>query len=495
MTLKDIRVATKYGLRTTRAILTFLTVSSVLILLMGKPIHCAQEYVYYGVVPPKIHFARKSVSAAVDFEVPPWSVAGSALLSVVASRDNTNVKIYSLPEGALVGEAALNTMDKRFFSLPNGTFFKVVSNDMVSAVLLGWGPLDPGDIEGPTPHAFYTAADGSYVGKEFVFVACQWSSTPSPYRVIALEDAQVTITREDGTKQSFELEANTDEKLALKAFSAYKVESTGNVMVQSSGLGEWQGACEEDVKSSFFVPSAQGGFMGKRFYSDSTASWDPIDDNGFRISALEDSTVTVWDVRSRRTMQELEVKRGAGASIKPKGELIALESDKPVTLAYIENGSMGSEESYHSCSYNAGVMYLGVKANEETPFFVPADSNFEAYVFAYEDTVVKIGDLTLPIKADSYFQMPIPGTHKIISDKNVVIEVIHWPKVPSIQGLKSFGAVVPCIQAANVTPDVKLTPLGAGEEEKFPTTLIIAGAAAAVVVAAAGFIALRRRTK
>ncbi|MDH5689252.1 MAG: hypothetical protein OEZ48_15490, partial [Candidatus Bathyarchaeota archaeon] len=118
-----------------------------------------------------------------------------------------------------------------------------------------------------------------------------------------------------------------------------------------------------------------------------------------------------------------------------------------------------------------------------------------AYVFAYEDTVVKIGDLTLPIKADSYFQMPIPGTHKIISDKNVVIEVIHWPKVPSIQGLKSFGAVVPCIQAANVTPDVKLTPLGAGEEEKFPTTLIIAGAAAAVVVAAAGFIALRRRTK
>ena len=37
--------------------------------------------------------------------------------------------------------------------------------------------------------------------------------------------------------------------------------------------------------------------------------------------------------------------------------------------------------------------------------------------------------------------------------------------------------------------------LGAGEEEKFPTTLIIAGAAAVVVVAAAGFIALRRSTK
>ena len=138
-------------------------------------------------------------------------------------------------------------------------------------------------------------------------------------------------------------------------------------------------------------------------------------------------------------------------------------------------------------------MYMGVKANEETPFFVPANSSFEAYVFAYEDTVVKIDDLTLPIRADSYFQMPVPGTHTIISDKNVVIEVIHWPKVPSIQGLKSFGAVVPCIQAANVTPDVKLTPLVAGEE--FPTTSIIAGAAAAVVVAAAGFMALRRRTK
>jgi hypothetical protein len=450
----------------------------------------AAEYTYYGVIPGTIRFARKSVGAGGYFEIIPGSVARSAFVCVVAPSDDTHVKVYVLPEKTLAYEATLDAMEKMFFSLPNGTFFKVVSDKIVTVEILGWGPLDLKGGEGPTPFSFYITTGGGYVGKEFVFIASQWASNPAPYKFIALEDAEVTITREDGLKQSFKLSANTVKTLGLKPLSAYRVQSTGNIMIQSSGLGRWEGACEENVRSSFYVPSAEGGFLGRRFYTRSATSWAAFEDVSFRIMAPQKTKVRVWDIKFNRPIMELEIEGGKAADITPTAELIAIESEKPVTFAYIFNGSMGSEEAYLACSYNSGVTFIGVKANEETPFFIPSNSSIEAYVFASEDAVVKIDDLTMPIKADSYLKIDVPGAHRIISDKNVVIQITHWPKVPAIQGLKSFGAVVPCVETVDLKPAVRLSPLGGGEG--FPTTYLIAGVAVAAAAAAA-LMVMRRR--
>ncbi|RJS93215.1 hypothetical protein CW705_01870 [Candidatus Bathyarchaeota archaeon] len=169
--------------------------------------------------------------------------------------------------------------------------------------------------------------------------------------------------------------------------------------------------------------------------------------------ALQDAKVRIWDVKFHRLLTELTIKGGRGVDIFPKAEFIAIESDEPVTFAYIFNGSMGSEKVYLACSYNGGVTFMGVKANEETSlFFIPSNSSIEAYVYASEDAIVKIDDLTMSIKADSYLKIDVSGAHKILSNKNVVIQVTHWPKVPAIQGLKSFGAVVPCVQTVDYTP-------------------------------------------
>jgi len=100
-----------------------------------------EEYVYYGVIPGRIRFARKSVAATGYFEILPESIAKSALLCVASSRDNTHVKVYVLPDEALAYEDTLNAMEKRFFSLPNGTFFKVVSDKIVTVEIFGWGLL------------------------------------------------------------------------------------------------------------------------------------------------------------------------------------------------------------------------------------------------------------------------------------------------------------------------------------------------------------------
>jgi len=179
------------------------------------------------------------------------------LISLVAPQDDTNVKVYTLEDDtwAFHAELNLNMMEKRFISFPNGTIFKVGSNHLVSAMLLGEGDPNISKGSGPTPATFYASMDGCYVGKEFVFVASQWVFG-SPYTMLALEDAEVTVTREDDVKTSFTLKANAYKELQLEPFSAYRVESTGNIMIQSGGPGD-----QYTARRSFFVPTAKGGFL------------------------------------------------------------------------------------------------------------------------------------------------------------------------------------------------------------------------------------------
>jgi len=473
-----------------RSAADFITITSVLILLLAaNPVSCAEEYVYYGVVPERIWFATTRIQWFVPeegFLLDSGSVATSALVSIVGLQDDTTVQVYTLEDENLVDEANLNTMEKHFVRLANGTKFKVVSNHLVTVMLLagnvGGEELDPSMNQGPTPATFYTSTDGTYAGKEFIFMASQ-GLTGFPYKVLALEDAEVTITDEDGIEDSFSLEANTYEELLLTAFKAYRAESTGNIMIQSSTSGA------RLEPRSFFVPSPQGGFVGRVFYSSSTTSWDTTEEFGFRISALEDARVTVWDVEFKSKIQELEVQAERGVMVKPKGDEIMVESDQPITFSYVHNGSIRRSWGW---AYGAGVAYMGVKPNEEALLYLPQNSSVEAYIFAHEDTLVNIDDVAMQLNPDSFFLLTVPGTHKITSDRNVVAEVIHWPLMPSFQGIASFGVVVPCIQTLDLTPDVNLTPM---VTEGFSTTYIVIGiAVAAIAAAAAGFILMKRRT-
>ncbi len=480
-------------LRTSIETVEFLIVFLVLSSLLGAClVHCTEEYVHYGVVPGRIHHAEPReesggvINMTAGFEIDPDSVASYALISLVAAQDDTNVKVYTLEDDTWAFHAGLNLnmMEKRFISLPNGTIFKVGSNHLVSAMLLGEGDPNISKGSGPIPATFYAAMDGCYVGKEFVFVASQWVFG-SPYTILALEDADVTVAREDDVKTSFTLKANAYRELQLEPFSAYRVESTGNIMIQSGGPGD-----QYTARRSFFVPAAKGGFLGEVFYSISTTDWDPTEDYGFRISALEDAKVAIWDVQSRLKIQEFEVEGGGGVLVKPKAYEIMMESDKPVTFSFVHNGSL---EMTHGWGYGAGVTYIGLKPNEEALIYLPLKSRVEAYVFAYEDTLVKIDGIPMPIKADSFFLLTLPGNRRIIPDKNVVIQIIHWPLIPPIQGIASFGVVVPCIQTVDVVPDVKLTPLEVGQG--FPTTYVIVGVAAVITIAGSALVAMRRRAK
>ena len=203
---------------------------------------------------------------------------------------------------------------------------------------------------------------------------------------------------------------------------------------------------------------------------------------------MEDTKITLWDVQSKRKIQELDVKGGSGIVIRPKGDEIKIETDKPITLSYIHNWTKALSRGWE---YASGVTYMGASANEETVFFLPLEGTVEAFIFAYEDTFVEIDDVPMTLKADHCYRITLPGMHRIVSDKNVIIQMMH--KCLTIPESKSFAVVIPCIQTVNVASNVQLSPLTSGDNL---LTYIVIGAAC-VFIAAGGiaFIAIKRKKR
>ena len=256
-----------------------------------------------------------------------------------------------------------------------------------------------------------------------------------------------------------------------------------------------------DYFFSFFSPPPNGGFVGKVFYARSSTLgigdkilYDAKEEKGFTIMALEDTKVTMWDVEFKKPEAEWNIKAGDSVSvIKPVAREVMFESDKLITVSFMHSGNIAAGGFVGYPAYGIGDTHMGISQNEDTMVHLPTNSSNEAYIFAYEDTTLNVDDIPITIKRDQYFILTTIGDHKIRSDKNVVLQLIHWPLIPPEQGLYGFGVEVPCIQMINVNPTVTLIPLTS--EEGFPMTYIIIGAVAAVAIAVAGFMMMKRKPK
>ncbi len=479
-----------------------------------------ENYTYYGIVPSKIlrYFLNDwNASPSWNDLNSGWTIgiaagdylggsiglngtliATKSLLTIVAAEDNTNVKVYDLTLDSPVSEGHINSMEKHLVLLANGTQFKVVSDKIVSVLLLNYQKLPLASAtEGPLPHTFYISVDGLYVGKEFVLMASERTGvviagqTGTFYTILSLEKSTITITRDDGDQDTYTLDANTHKYLLLRPFRVYRIESTGNIMVQSgtiSGKGDVDTPC-------FPVPSAEGGFVGQFFVTRSLKhqewGWDPGRDYGYRILASEDTHVKVYDLETKQLMSELTVTGGNGVSIQPAAFAIAVQSDKPITLLHIHNGSIensptGGGGRYQG--YGNGVMFISIRPNQDTMIHLPTEAYVEAYFFASEETQLTIDNFDRTIQADSPYLYTQVGTHLVRSNHNVILQINFWPIEPEFQGLWYRGTAIPCIETVNINPNVTLTPL-----EGFPITYVMMGAGVAVVATITGLLVMRRR--
>jgi len=474
-----------------------------------------ENYTYYGVVPSKIY---RYTLADGNNRNSGWSlgtdgttllsgaislnghlVAIESLLAIVAYEDDTNVEVRDLTLGMLLAEGNLASMEKKLVLLPNGTHFKVVSDKMVSILLLNYQQEPSATVsEGPLPHTFYTSVDGLYVGKRFVFMASEQTNVipSSVYIILALEKSTVTVTDEDGGQESYSLEVNSYQDMALTPFKVYEIESTGNIMVQSMFLRHDISDPASSIVPCYPVPSAQGGFVGTFFIARCITGWDASKDYGYRIATSEDAHVLVYDLETQQVKNDLTVTGGSGISIKPSANAIIVQSDKPITLTLIHNASIEQRRTEQVGGLNGefqgyghGVMFMGIQPNQDTMIHLPVDANVEAYFFASEETQLTIDDNTQTIHANTSFLYTVLGTHTVRSDHNVVLQINFWPLEPENQGLWYTGAVIPCIETVNNNPTVTITSIGGG----FPIIYAVIGAGAAMVVVIVALLIMRRR--
>ncbi|MGC8831506.1 MAG: hypothetical protein ACP5PQ_02880 [Thermoproteota archaeon] len=449
------------------------------------------EYVYYGVVPGRIYQYTPVVETDLSkgWRLIPASVADHGYLSIVASQDGTQVRVYTLPDKTLVSEATLNSMQKHYVRLSNGTMFKIVSSKLVSVLLMspppGGGVPGVNATEGPIATGFYSSVEGSYVGREFVIEASQGHLGFAGH-IFALEKAEVTLTDEDGETQSYTLEANSYQRIQFKPLKTYRVKSTGNIMIQS-------GATDETgyiMRRSFFIPCAEGGFVGNRFYSKAIGTYDVTEENLFVISALEDTKVTVWDLGNKKILLEFNVKAGEPVSFKPKAYAIAVDSDKPITLQFLHSGSIKSSSG---TAYGIGFSYMGVRPNEVTPLVLPTNSTIYAYIFTDEEANVIVDDVPLTIMPDEPFILSAPGLHTVYSNRNLILLLLHYPLIPEGQGINGFGVTIPCLETVNFNPAIILSPIS-GEGFNLPVNhVMMLVILVAIIIVIMVIVMLRRR--
>jgi hypothetical protein len=479
-----------------------------------------ENYTYYGAVPSKIYryilnngnnrtsgwILSPDNSSMVGGSVghDGFLIATKALLAVVASEDDTDVEIYSLSNGSLLSRKTINRMEKDLVLINNGTQFKVVSDKIVSVLLLNYQEEpSAGATEGPLPYTFYQSVDGLYVGKEFVFMASYQPATSgyggsAVYSILSLEKSDVTVTDEDGVQDTYSLEVNSHRELTLVPFKIYRIESTGNIMVQSIFLRFDVSDPSYSIVPCFCVPSVEGGFVGEFFIIKSMSTyWDNNKDYGYRIMAQENSQVKVYDLETQQLMNDLSITGGSGIAIRPKANAIIVQSDKPVTVSLVHNGSIvqsrgglgGLGGEYQG--YGHGVMFMGIKPNQDTMIHLPVDANVEAYFFAEEATQLTIDGNTETIQANTGFLYTTIGTHTVSADHNVVLQVNFWPLEPEYQGLWFTGAAIPCVETVDMNPTVTITQISGGG---FPIMYVAIGGGAAAVVAVVVVMVLRKRS-
>lgn len=469
------------------ALFLMITLPMVVFLTCGSSIPLNAEerrFTYYGVVPARLW--RYNLTEEYDINSG-WRLAYTPVtqwLLEIASWEGATIRVYNVTYNELIYQGTLGSMEKQYMLLRNGTVFRVEASSPIFVLLSSFGGIPyENETSIPIPCTFYQATDGAYVGKEFIFLVS--SDLYRRFTIFALEKSDVTITRDDGgDTRSFTVDPNSFTNILLYPWHIYKIESNGYIMVQSGNPWSYW-----DYHYSFAIPSAQGGFVGTDFYTVANTLIDEKEDCGFRVSALEDTVFKVYDLTTKEILFQSTVEAGGSARFQVRSNAIKVESSKPVSLVFVHDGDVTQSLGGGTYgSYGAGVILIGVKANEPTPIYLPINSTCEAYIFASEETNIEVDSFPARVDVNSPFLITQPGVHRVESDKNVVVQINHWPKVPENQGLQYPATAIPCIETIHVSHEVKLAPL----EEPFPIMYVIAGVAVAVIVAAVLLLGRRK---
>jgi len=449
-------------------------------------------YVFYGYAPPTVKLEFAGQGSFYNH------VGSSPILDVIGIADGTAVEVRNVTSGGLVDSFTVNRMELHETILRNDTYFKVVSSKLVAVCLRSGGEVS----------TFYPSVDGTFIGKEFIFMALLGAQ-----RIFFVEGGSVTVyDREGRVVAESQGSANSVKDVSLRGYDVYRAVSTGSVLIAS-------------IASSFFqyLPSLTGGFIGRHFYG------GPFGDHGWVTSiyvvALEESEVSVYDLTKPGWLIALEgpiVRKRLAA-----GESwynITVLGDTPMRIESTGNISVlagqGGGEGGHPWSKTGwwmvpafttmreslplpeylgdDIKVIGALANQEIGFYAPT----EAIIFPTEDTSVMIDGGATTLRRDAPFTLT-GGVHSVRADAAVIIQIMgvglraefssmgqYNPSMVLYRDYSSYASYLVPVQGLGQTYPPP-PPIG-GVGELIP--YVAAGVAVPVAIVVL-FIALRRRSR
>lgn len=457
----------------------------------------AEEYVFYGYAPTTIGtigLTRPFINATE------W-LTGGIRLFIIGISDGTNVEVYDLTARTLLASTAINAMEVYELTLANETFFKVVSDKMVSALLEGgatrtWESWFLRPAEGYS--TFYPSIEGSFIGREFVFLATKTFWCPGiylyeedMYHVFGLEKSHITVyDAAGGTAAEFDVDARGYSRVELTSGEVYRAVSTGNIMIL---------ATYEDAFT--YLPSLTGGFTGKHFMATRPGDTWAGDKQSCLVIAQEDSEVSVYDITRpgwQIALSGPDVKKSIAA-----GEVwfnTSIEANKPVGVESTGEVAVlfGGGGIYWGTTYqtsfekpeNMGedISFLAVDAGEEISFYAPS----MAIIFASDDVMAEVDGVIGTMEIDGY-RVLLEGFHRVSADKPFVIEVLGdantFSELEPEHGYDDWGSYLIPVQSIGLTyPEPP--PIG-GLGELF--IYIIVGVVAVVAIVAVVVLRMRRK--
>ena len=455
------------------------------------------QYVFYGYAPTTkgtIALSKPTVNAT-EF------LTGGIRLFIIGTSDGTDVEVYDLADNALLDSTIVNAMEVYELTLENETFFKVVSDKMVSALLEGgapriWTTSHQHPAEGYS--TFYPSIEGSFIGREFVFLATKTFWVPmiytyeeDLYHFYGLEQAHVTVYDATGeTAADFDVDARSSSRIKLKSGEVYRAVSTGNIMIL---------ATHEDAFT--YLPSLTGGFAGKHFMATRPGSTWAGDKQTTLVIAQEDSEVSVYDLTRpgwQIAMSGPDVKDSIAA-----GEIwfsTEMEANKPVGVESTANvailfggggyqwGTSYTEPFQEPQNMGEDISFLAVNAGEEISFYAPS----MAIIFATDESIAEVDGVAGTMEKDGY-RILLEGFHKARADKPLVIEVLGdantYSSADVEHGYEDWGSYLIPVQSIGLAfPEPP--PIGGMGEL---LTYIIGGVVAVVAVVVIVVVLRRRR--
>ena len=503
-----------------------LTTAAVLVLLVGAFLNSdpadaqvsTNEHVYYGYIPPSTDIAQwltidisitetrptpGEVDEVIDGTKINYTVpSGLAILDVVGLEDGTSIEIWDIYANQKIESTTLDRLEKKFFSIAVGTFFKIVASHRIAALLNGGGNLfTPGSDRGGTS-TFYPSVTGGFRGREFIFNGAP-ATHPYAYSVdrvgynfylMALEETDWTLADSPGI-------------WSTSAHLAQRGKRTTIIQSRIHHLGEHNGAGNDvvfhlttsgDVEVSccalgdfVAVPAITGGYVGKLFYAPVAVTYEQEGRTAvFIVLPLEEGQVKMYD----REMNVIATHSFSASDVQDMNywyndlgigrfDLIA---ESTGDMAFMVGQTEETAEIYY---LGDDITFIGSRPDQEIRFYAPT----MAVIFAPETLTVNI-DGGAPIQmAKDDFRLLDSGVHSVSADKHVIVEVLAAGGIPLEDTAQwdDWGSYL--IEPADMDVSFEAPEGFLVEAADNTMYIVVAAAAAAVVVVVIVFLMMRRR--